>query len=110
MLLPNKLDALNGLVKPYAVNVRDTANAAIIPPGLGDHEEARPPMLPSARAQAHLRRRIQAGEWATGDMLPTVQALAAEYETSGATVLKVLRKLAGEGLVNVIPSWGTFRQ
>jgi DNA-binding GntR family transcriptional regulator len=59
--------------------------------------------------EADLRRRIAAGEWASGDALPTVAALADYYDTSGATVSKVLRKLADDGLVTVIPSWGTFR-
>jgi Bacterial regulatory proteins, gntR family len=54
-------------------------------------------------------RRIAAGEWASGDALPTVDELAEHYATSGATVSKVLRRLADDGLVTVVPSWGTFR-
>lgn len=65
-------------------------------------------MLPSQRVETDLRRRISAGEWGPGDQLPTVAELAEVYETSGATVSKVLRKLAAEGLVIVIPSWGAF--
>jgi GntR family transcriptional regulator len=66
-------------------------------------------MLPSTRVEQDLRRRIAAGEWQPGGALPTVAALAAHYGTSGATVSKVLKRLADDGLVTVIPSWGTFR-
>lgn len=65
--------------------------------------------LPSRRVETDLRRRLDAGEWASGDALPPVAELAEQYSTSGATVSKVLRKLAGEGLVEVVPRWGTFR-
>lgn len=58
---------------------------------------------------ADLRRRIEADEWATGDPLPTVAQLAEHYQTSGATVSKALRTLADEGLVTIVPRWGTFR-
>jgi GntR family transcriptional regulator len=66
-------------------------------------------MLPSARVEQDLRRRLAADEWAPGEQLPRVAALAAEYGTSGATVSKVLKRLAADGLVTVIPSWGVFR-
>jgi GntR family transcriptional regulator len=65
-------------------------------------------MLPSARVEADLRRRISEGEWAPGEQLPRVAQLAAEYSTSGATVSKVLHRLAAENLVTIIPSWGVF--
>jgi DNA-binding GntR family transcriptional regulator len=70
---------------------------------------SRPPQLPSVRVEADLRRRIGADEWASGQALPTVAELARHYATSAATISKVLRKLAGDGLVTVVPSWGTFR-
>ncbi len=65
---------------------------------------------PSVRVEADLRRRLAADEWAHDEALPTVAELAEQYSTSGATVSKVLRKLADEGLVEVIPRWGTFRR
>jgi DNA-binding GntR family transcriptional regulator len=58
---------------------------------------------------ADLRRRIAAGEWPPGEALPTVAVLAEHYEVSKATVTRVLRILADEGLVRVVPRWGTFR-
>jgi DNA-binding GntR family transcriptional regulator len=69
----------------------------------------RPPELPSARVEADLRRRLAEDEWAPGEALPTVTALAREYSVGKGTVNKVLRTLADDGLVTVIRSWGTFR-
>ena len=68
-----------------------------------------PPMLPSDRVEADLRRRIAAGAWPPGGALPNVAELARHYGTSGATISKVLKRLADDGLVVVIRSWGTFR-
>ena len=65
--------------------------------------------LPSARVEADLRRRLDAGEWATGEALPPVAQLAGEYGVARGTVAKVLAKLADEGLVRIVPRWGTFR-
>jgi DNA-binding GntR family transcriptional regulator len=56
-----------------------------------------------------MRRRIAAGEWAKDEVLPTTAALAKHYKVSQATVTRVLRILAGEGLVRTVPRWGTFR-
>lgn len=58
---------------------------------------------------ADMRARIAGGEWGPGDALPTVAALAASYHVARATVTRTLRVLEAEGLVQVIPRWGTFR-
>ena len=58
---------------------------------------------------ADLRRRIAGGEWAVDEALPTTAALAEYYQVSQATITRVLRTLAGEGLVRTVPRWGTFR-
>jgi DNA-binding GntR family transcriptional regulator len=34
---------------------------------------------------------------------------AEHYGVSRATVAKALRRMAGDGLVEVVPQWGTFR-
>lgn len=70
---------------------------------------SRPPELPSVRVEADLRRRLDAGEWDHGQALPTVTRLAQEYSVGKGTINKVLRILASEGLVRIVPSWGTFR-
>jgi GntR family transcriptional regulator len=74
-----------------------------------DHDVARGPSRPSETVAADLRRRIGAGEWQKDEALPTTQALADEYHVSQATVTRVLRALAAEGLVFTVPRWGTFR-
>jgi DNA-binding GntR family transcriptional regulator len=49
------------------------------------------------------------GEGASGEALPTVADLAVSYQVGKATVTRVLRVLAAEGLVRTVPRWGTFR-
>jgi DNA-binding GntR family transcriptional regulator len=63
---------------------------------------------PSQRVEAALRERLESGEWASGQALPPVAALAAEYGTSRASVSKALHRLEQAGLVEVVPQWGTF--
>jgi DNA-binding GntR family transcriptional regulator len=67
------------------------------------------PDLPSVRVEADLRRRIDSGEWKSGEELPTVAQLAAHYGVASGTVAKTLRKLRDEGLLRIVPRWGTFR-
>jgi GntR family transcriptional regulator len=64
---------------------------------------------PSQRVEAALRARIAAGEWASGEALPSIATLAGEYGVSRATVAKALRRMADDGLVEIVPQWGTFR-
>jgi DNA-binding GntR family transcriptional regulator len=64
---------------------------------------------PSARVEADLRARIEADEWTSGEALPSVAALAVHYQVSRASVSKALRRLADDGLVEIVPAWGTFR-
>ena len=59
--------------------------------------------------EADLRRRLVAGEWASGEALPPVAALAAEYSVSRGTVARALRALAADGLVRIVARWGTFK-
>ena len=65
--------------------------------------------MPSRRVEADLRRRIEADEWASGQALPSIASLAEHYGVSRATVAKALRRMAEDGLVEVVPQWGTFR-
>jgi DNA-binding GntR family transcriptional regulator len=59
--------------------------------------------------EADLRRRIEAGEWERGQALPSVPVLAEHYGVARATVSRALRALADDGLVTIVPRWGTFR-
>jgi DNA-binding GntR family transcriptional regulator len=75
-----------------------------------DHEGVqRGPERPGERVEADLRRRIDAGEWRSGQMLPTVAQLAEHYRVSPGVIQRVERRLADDGLVRVVPRWGTFR-
>ena len=76
---------------------------------LDDQEMPRGPERPSETVAASLRQRIAAGEWQPGEAMPTVAALADHYDVARATVTRALRTLESEGLVRVIPRWGTFR-
>jgi GntR family transcriptional regulator len=69
----------------------------------------RTPERPGERVEASLRRRIEAGEWRSGQALPTVAALAGHYRVSPGVVVRVLKRLEAEGLVRIVPRWGTFR-
>jgi DNA-binding GntR family transcriptional regulator len=77
--------------------------------GRNDQGVPRGPERPYEIVANDLRRRIAAGEWQRGEALPTVAALADHYRVSKATVTRTLRILAEEGLVRVVPRWGTFR-
>jgi GntR family transcriptional regulator len=69
----------------------------------------RVPELPSVRVAEDLRRRMESGEWAKDAPLPAVAELAKHYGVARATVAKALRILESEGLVRIVPRWGTFR-
>ena len=70
---------------------------------------SRGPERPYEIVAADLRRRIAADEWAVDEALPTTVALAEHYRVSQSTITRVLRILAGEGLVRTVPRWGAFR-
>ena len=70
---------------------------------------SRDPQLPTDRVEAELRARIESGEWSPGEQLPSVAKLAAQHNTSRATMNRALRRLADAGLLVIVPSWGTFR-
>jgi DNA-binding GntR family transcriptional regulator len=55
-----------------------------------------------------LRRRIVSGELPPGARLPSIAGLMAEYGVARNTAAKALRMLADEGLVEIVPGWGSF--
>jgi DNA-binding transcriptional ArsR family regulator len=65
--------------------------------------------LPGQRVLTDLRLRVRSDEWSSGDPLPTVAELAAHYEVARGTVARALKVLEAEGLVRVVPRWGTFK-
>ena len=44
-----------------------------------------------------------------GQALPSIASLAGHYGVRRATVAKALRRMADDGLVEVVPQRGTFR-
>jgi GntR family transcriptional regulator len=74
-----------------------------------DQDVPRSEQRPGERVAADLRRRIEAGEWQSGEALPTVADLSEHYGVGKATITRVMRRLSDEGLVRVVPRWGTFR-
>lgn len=68
----------------------------------------RQPQIPHQAVAAALRERIRNGEWLPGEQLPSVRELAEEYQVSRATTARAVRTLADEGLVTIVPNWGTF--
>jgi DNA-binding GntR family transcriptional regulator len=58
----------------------------------------RGPELPSRQVEA-----------APGERLPPVAELAAHYQVARNTITKALRRLADDGLIEIVPNWGTFR-
>jgi len=54
------------------------------------------------------RRRIEAGQWAPDQQMPTVDELAAEFGVARATVRRALDILGSEGLIERYRARGTF--
>ena len=69
----------------------------------------RGPERPGERIEADLRRRMTADEWQSGERLPTLDELAEHYGAARGTIARVLRKLAAEDLLRIVPRWGTFK-
>ncbi len=55
-----------------------------------------------------LRKKIQSGELAPGDQVPSMHELAEQYEVTRGTALRALKVLKEEGLTEASPGWGTF--
>ena len=70
-----------------------------------DYESAVPPHRQVAE---FIRARIRSGELKPGDRVPGVTALMQEYGIARTTAGKVLALLREEGLIIVVPGWGSF--
>ena len=104
-----------GQITSDTTNRPDSQNGSDSPrtsDGVCDHERVpldRPRQLPSKRVENALRERIAAGEWTSGERLPPVAQLATQYEVARSTVVSALRRIADDGLIEIVPNWGTFR-
>ena len=65
-------------------------------------------MPPYQQIAADLRARIESGELAPGDMVPSITRLAQEYGVAKGTAVKALDVLRSEGLTRTVAGWGTF--
>ena len=71
-----------------------------INPGAAEH--------PHRQIAASLRQRIGAGEWAAGERLPSIPALADAYAVAKQTVQRTIDQLRVEGLLITRPGSGTY--
>lgn len=71
-----------------------------INPGAAEH--------PHRQIAAALRDRIRAGEWAPGERLPSIPALAEAYAVAKQTVQRTIDQLRVEGLLITRPGSGTY--
>jgi GntR family transcriptional regulator len=55
-----------------------------------------------------LREKIVAGEWQTGDMIPSERELSERYDISRMTARQALKELTTEGLLYRVQGRGTF--
>ncbi|MDX6223257.1 MAG: GntR family transcriptional regulator [Frankiales bacterium] len=60
------------------------------------------------RLAENLRQRLAAGEWASGEQMPTEAELVATYGVSRATVRQALKNLEGKGLIVTRQGRGSF--
>jgi GntR family transcriptional regulator len=71
-----------------------------INPGTAEH--------PHRQIAASLRERIRAGEWAAGERLPSIPALATGYGVAKQTIQRTIDQLRVEGLLITRPGSGTY--
>ena len=100
------LAALDWLVFLAAMDCRRWSSGVCDHVGMSD----RPRIPPGRRVEADLRARIAAGEWERDERLPAVADLAVHYDVARGTITAAMRKLAADGLVEIVPGWGTFRR
>lgn len=63
---------------------------------------------PYKRIAAAIRERIESGELAPGEQVPSATELQDEYGVSRNTALRALKTLRDEGLIVVEQGWGSF--
>lgn len=61
-----------------------------------------------AQVRLDLIRRINAGQYSLGDKIPSLRALAAEYDVAELTVHSAVRQLQHEGVLESSSGRGTF--
>src|SRR5262245_31199485 len=69
-------------------------------PGTAEH--------PHRQIAASLQQRVRAGEWAAGERIPSIPALAQAYGVAKQTVQRTIDHLRVEGLLITRPGSGTY--
>lgn len=64
--------------------------------------------IPYKILKAHVRDRIESGDWRPGDPIPSENELAQLFGVSRMTVNRAMRELAEEKLLRRVPGIGTF--
>lgn len=77
---------------------------------MGDMIQRDGPVAPWRQIAAIYRARIESGELAPGDRLPSIASLAQEFEIAKTTAQKVIEALRREGLVDTSPMGTYVRQ
>jgi GntR family transcriptional regulator len=67
------------------------------------------PEYPADRVTRLLRARLEAGDWAPGERLPSVADLARELEAGHGMIRKAPARLQDEGWIVTLARYGTFR-
>lgn len=65
-------------------------------------------LAPYAQVKQHLKRRLAAGDWPAGALMPSEAELVAQFGVSRMTVNRALKELQAEGLVDRVQGVGTF--
>lgn len=66
------------------------------------------PEVPHRQIAATLRTRIERGEWAPGERLPSIPTIAAQFGVAKQTVQRTIDQLRVEGVLITRPGSGTF--
>lgn len=69
---------------------------------------AKRPEYPTDRVERELRRRVESGEWPPDSQIPSVGDLAEQHSSSRTTVTKAVQRLVKDGVLVVLPNYGTF--
>jgi len=64
--------------------------------------------FPHRQIAGQLRARINRGDWAPGERLPSIPALATQFGVAKQTVQRTIDQLRIEGLLITRPGSGTF--
>lgn len=76
-------------------------------PTVGEMIKRDGPVAPWRQIAEIYRRRIESGELASGDRLPSIRSISEEFQVATTTAQKVIEALRDEGLAETSPM-GTF--